>query len=315
MNSTQIEYARATTLLSRLIGQKVKLKRVSGGFMGCCPLHHEKTPSFHVSDQRGTYKCFGCGAQGDHFDWLMVSRGLSFSEAVQELSGGYVERTHPELPEKIRLIRSTEHEDDTRRIRHAHDLWLKREPIAGTVAERYLVNTRGIKGPVSPILGYAPNAYCSVLGEETDALIAPLQDNNGHVTAVQQIFLSRETDDAWRDDRGRRVKRTLGAMRDGAVRLGMPDKVLGLAGSVEDALAASWLYSLPVWATCGEHRMSRVWVSPEIEQIVVFADADDPGMKAAQDVKEAHRGKRRVTIMMPNEGIKDFTALVEARHG
>ena len=189
---------------------------------------------------------------------------------------------------------------------------MTREPISGTVAERYLRDTRGIKGAISPALGYVQSAYCSVLGEETEALIAPLQDQNGHVTAVQQIFLSRETDDAWRDDRGRRVKRTLGSMRDGAVRLSMPDTVLGLAGSVEDALAASWLYSLPVWATCGEQRMARVWVPPEIEQIVVFADADDPGLKAAQDVKDAHRGKRRVTIMVPGE-VKDWTAEVERR--
>lgn len=311
MEKERINFARGTILLSRLVSQKVKLKRASGGFAGLCPFHHEKTPSFHVSDVRGTYKCYGCGAWGDIFDWLMQTKGLTFTEAVEELSGGYVEVTHPDLPDKIRIIRNHEREGDDRRIRHAHDLWLKREPIGGTVAERYLVTTRGIKGLISSILGHVPNAYCSVLGEETNALIAPLQDSLGHVTAVQQIFLSRETDDAWRDDRGRRVKRTLGAMRDGAVRLGLPDRVLGLAGSVEDALAASWLYSLPVWATCGEHRMARVWVPEEIEHLVIFADADEPGVKAAQEAKKAHQRDRQVTIQYPAG--KDFAQEAEAR--
>jgi DNA primase len=310
MQKTQVEFARGTTLLSRLIGQRVKLRRSSGGFIGLCPFHHEKTPSFHVSDARGTYKCYGCGAWGDHFDWLMQTKGVTFIEAVTELSGGYVETAKP-FPDKIHVLHNTGREDDDRRIKHAHDLWLKREPIAGTVAERYLVTTRGIKGPISSTLGHVPNAYCSVLGEETNALIAPLQDSRGHVTAVQQIFLSRETDDAWRDERGRRVKRTLGAMRDGAVRLGLPDRVLGLAGSVEDALAASWLYSLPVWATCGEHRMARVWIPEEINHLIIFADADEPGIKAAQEAKKAHQRGRQVSVQYPTG--KDFCDVTEAR--
>lgn len=313
MQQSQIEYARGRTLLSALVRQRTRLKPSSGGYIGLCPFHKEKTPSFHVSDVRGTYKCFGCGQQGDHFDWLMQTKGCSFAEAVTELSGGHVMPAQEVYVWDFVRKEAGPSEEDIRRIRHAHSLWLKREPIQGTVAERYLVTTRGIKGPISPVLGYTPSAYCSVLAEETEALIAPLQDRNGHVTAVQQIFLSRETDDAWRDDRGRRVKRTLGAMRDGAVRLSTPDTILGLAGSVEDALAASWLYSLPVWAVCGEQRMARVWVPDEIKRLVIFADADDPGMKAAFEAKEAHRRKREVTVMLPNEGIKDFTALAEAR--
>lgn len=313
MEKAQVEYARGRTLLSALVRQRARLKPSSGGFIGICPFHKEKTPSFHVSDERGTYKCFGCGAQGDVFDWLMTTKGCSFPEAVAELSGGHVMPAQEVYVRDFVRKEPGPSEEDIRRIRHAHSLWLKREPITGTVAERYLRTTRGIKGPISANLGYVPSAYCSVLGEETEALIAPLQDRNGHVTAVQQIFLSRETDDAWRDDRGRRVKRTLGAMRDGAVRLSMPDTVLGLAGSVEDALAASWLYSLPVWAVCGEQRMARVWVPDEIERLVVFADADEPGMKAAFEAKEAHRRKRDVTVMLPDQGIKDFCCITESR--
>ena len=280
--------------------------------MGCCPFHAEKTPSFHVSDTRGTFKCFGCGQQGDIFDWLMLSKGLSFQEALEELSGSAPARFVSDPIERHHIVRNVASDDDTRRIRHAHELWLKAQSIKDTVAERYLRATRGIMGNVPDILKYAPSAYCSVLQEETEALIAPLQDGNGHVTAVQQIFLCRETDDAWRDLAGKRVKRTLGAMRAASVRMGTPDTTLGLAGSVEDALAASALYSLPVWASCGEQRMARVWVPEEVEEIIVFADTDEPGRKAAQEVRRAHQGRRRVSIMYP-DGIKDWAGETEKR--
>lgn len=283
--------------------------------MGICVFHKERTPSMHVSDIKGTFKCFGCGAGGDVIDFIMLARGLSFQEAYAELAGGKPSDFRADPVERFRIETSAARDDDTRRVAHAHNLWLKGQRVEGTVAERYLRTTRGIKGGIPEILKYTYSAYCSVLGqgEETEALIAPLQDGNGHVTAVQQIFLCRETDDAWRDAKGKRIKRTLGAMRDGSVRLGVPNTILGLAGSVEDAMAASSLYSLPVWATCGEQRMARVWVPPEVEQIVVFADADDPGWAAAYEAQRAHRkAGRRVTIMAPGT-VKDWASVAEKR--
>jgi DNA primase len=313
MDRSLIEAAKAQTKISSLVRQRVKLKPVSGGFMGLCPFHAEKTPSLSIRDDIGRFKCFGCGAAGDIFDWLMIIKGSTFQEAYQELCGGPVGAFRADPVERAVLESEARKTDDSRRIAHAHNLWLKALPIAGTLAQRYLVNTRGIRGPIPDLLKYTRSAYCSVLGEETEALIAPLQDGNGHVTAVQQIFLCRETDDAWRDERNKRVKRTLGAMRDGAVRLGVPDTTLGLAGSVEDALAASSLYSLPVWATCGEQRMGRVWVPPEVDRVVIFADADDVGMRVAGEAKSAHQANgRKVTIMAPG-CTKDFAGETERR--
>jgi len=54
---------------------------------GCCPFHKEKSPSFKVENERRTYKCFGCGAGGDAFKWLMETEGLTFPEAVERLAG------------------------------------------------------------------------------------------------------------------------------------------------------------------------------------------------------------------------------------
>ncbi len=54
--------------------------------MGLCPFHNEKSPSFTVNDEKGLYYCFGCGAKGDHFNFLMEKQGMTFPESMDRLS-------------------------------------------------------------------------------------------------------------------------------------------------------------------------------------------------------------------------------------
>ena len=68
--------------ITDIIGERVKLKRSGRGYIGLCPFHDEKTPSFHVYTDTQTYYCFGCQAAGDIFTFVMKSEGLSFSEAL-----------------------------------------------------------------------------------------------------------------------------------------------------------------------------------------------------------------------------------------
>ncbi len=73
--------------LAALIGRRVKLIRKGNEFTGLCPFHNEKTPSFFVNESKGFYHCFGCGAHGDQFGFLMRTENLSFPEAVERLAG------------------------------------------------------------------------------------------------------------------------------------------------------------------------------------------------------------------------------------
>lgn len=70
----------------QLIGEKVALERAGKSFKGKCPFHQEKTPSFHVYPDSGTYHCFGCGAHGSVIDFVQETRNTTFPEAVQELA-------------------------------------------------------------------------------------------------------------------------------------------------------------------------------------------------------------------------------------
>jgi DNA primase len=81
-----LEEIRRRTDLVQLVGRRVKLVRKGRVMWGCCPFHGEKSPSFKVENERQAYKCFGCGAGGDAFKWLVETEGLTFPEAVEKLA-------------------------------------------------------------------------------------------------------------------------------------------------------------------------------------------------------------------------------------
>ncbi|MCP5368360.1 MAG: DNA primase [Hyphomicrobiales bacterium] len=81
-----LDELRARVGLADLIGKRVKLTRKGHEHSGLCPFHKEKTPSFTVNEDKGFYHCFGCGAHGSAFDFVMETEGLSFPEAVERLA-------------------------------------------------------------------------------------------------------------------------------------------------------------------------------------------------------------------------------------
>lgn len=81
-----LEDLRDRAPLAELVGRRVKLTRAGREYKGLCPFHNEKTPSFHVVEDKNFYHCFGCGAHGDAIGWLMDGEGLSFAEAVEQLA-------------------------------------------------------------------------------------------------------------------------------------------------------------------------------------------------------------------------------------
>ena len=72
--------------VSTVVGRTVKLAKAGREYKGLCPFHNEKTPSFHVIDDKGFYHCFGCGAHGDIISFLIDHDKLSFPEAVAQLA-------------------------------------------------------------------------------------------------------------------------------------------------------------------------------------------------------------------------------------
>src|SRR6185312_715108 len=153
-----LEEIRRRTDLVQLVGRRVKLIRKGRVMWGCCPFHGEKSPSFKVENERHAYKCFGCGAGGDAFKWLVETEGLTFPEAVEKLAA----EAGVELPKWS--------PDDEAREQKRKSLYEIVELAAqfyeaqlreagGTEARNYL-KRRGLDGAAAKQfrLGYAPSS-------------------------------------------------------------------------------------------------------------------------------------------------------------
>lgn len=82
----KIEEVRETADIVEIVSQFVTLKKRGKSYMGLCPFHTEKTPSFSVDPVRGFYHCFGCGAGGNVFNFIMQIEKVTFPEAVRSLA-------------------------------------------------------------------------------------------------------------------------------------------------------------------------------------------------------------------------------------
>lgn len=94
-----LDELRARLPLASVVGRRVQLRRVGRDLKGLCPFHAEKTPSFHVREDKGFYHCFGCGAHGDAIRFVMNTENLGFLDAVEKLAaeaGMTVPRPTPE---------------------------------------------------------------------------------------------------------------------------------------------------------------------------------------------------------------------------
>src|ERR1041385_8132310 len=82
-----IARVRESTDLAELVREHVPaLKKTGRNFQARCPFHQERTPSFSVNPEMGVFKCFGCGAGGDAFKFVMLTEGLNYPEAIRKIA-------------------------------------------------------------------------------------------------------------------------------------------------------------------------------------------------------------------------------------
>jgi len=101
-----LDEIRGRVPLAQVVGKKTKLTKRGREYLGLCPFHHEKTPSFTVNEDKGFYHCFGCQAHGSLFDFVMKTEGMEFPEAVERLAG------EAGLPMPARTPRDAEARDE-----------------------------------------------------------------------------------------------------------------------------------------------------------------------------------------------------------
>ena len=154
-----LETLRTRLSIATIVGEKVKLTRKGREFIGLCPFHHEKTPSFTVNEEKEFYHCFGCGAHGDIVTFLMEAHKYGFVEAVQELAS----RAGLSLPKTSLQQTDDEPQRDLTPLRQAlqeASLWFHKNLFLAKYRQSLLYGEqRGLKQETLKKfnLGYAPD--------------------------------------------------------------------------------------------------------------------------------------------------------------
>lgn len=110
INKDTIQTIIETARIDEVVGDFVSLKRRGVNYIGLCPFHNEKTPSFTVSPQKGIYKCFGCGKGGNAVNFLMEHEQYSYPEALKFLAKKYNIQIEEEeqTPEQVKALNEKE---------------------------------------------------------------------------------------------------------------------------------------------------------------------------------------------------------------
>ena len=164
--SETIEQVAAANDIVEVIGSYFPLKRAGANFKALCPFHQEKTPSFHVSPQRQTFHCFGCGVGGSVFRFVMEYEHVDFPSAVRKLAARV---NIPIVEERAAADENRQHEARLTLLKlHAEAAdWFQENLLKKQFAEtaREYLKQRGIDKPVAKNwqLGFAPDSWDAFL--------------------------------------------------------------------------------------------------------------------------------------------------------
>jgi DNA primase len=217
-----IQQVLAATDIVEVVGRYVKLRRAGGNFVGLCPFHNEKSPSFNVSPSRSSYHCFGCGVGGTAIRFIMEHDGMSFVEAVKRLADAAGIRIQDEVWDANAEAAAKLRSSLVRLHKSAAD-WYHQILMKSPLGEpgRVYLKSRGITSAVAKnwLIGYSPgspqllrqwageNRFSQALLLESgiltenergayprfrDRLMFPIRNDNGEVIAFSGRLLQAD---------------------------------------------------------------------------------------------------------------------------
>jgi len=284
---------------------KLAVPKLTGGgdsLMALCPFHEDHRPSLCVTRSTGLFYCHGCRTGGDVIDFVRLFAGVRFFEACEWLVGSNF--TAPPA------TRVGNREAAAKRLRNcelARMEWRNAGPVSGTPADLYLAS-RGISGSLPGTIRFArlPRWYDDDgrQGPRIPAMVSLCQDVDGNATGIQRLFLGSS---------GRKYgygspRLCLGQIRGGALRLGPEAGVLTLCEGVEDGLSLMRMFpGSSVWVALGSANLPHVALPPVTHRVIIGADADGPGLAAADEARVAFEARGlEVEIIQPRAVAKDF---------
>jgi len=183
-----IERIRNTADIYDVVAQYVDLKKRGRNFFGLCPFHSEKTPSFSVAPDKQIYHCFGCGAGGNVFSFIVEHEKISFIEAVQQLGQKYGIQVDYQSGPSNKIFSSLYKVHDLAVKLYHNTLYSEK----GKAALDYLYN-RGLNDNTIKTyqIGFAPDSW--------DTLTNTIKSLSFNDDVYDKTGLFIKTDRGWRD--------------------------------------------------------------------------------------------------------------------
>jgi DNA primase len=216
-----------------VVGKYVQLKKGGANFMGLCPFHNEKSPSFTVSPTKQFYHCFGCGAHGTAIGFLIEYSGVGFVDAVKELAqnaGMTVPEDDDKMPPAQRAETKAKSMALSEAMSRASDFY--RQQLRSAQHAIAYLKKRGLTGEVAGRfgIGYAPNGWDSLR-----AVFPEYESNEAPVEAG--LIIERAEEDAGRKRYDRFRDRIMFPIRNNK------GQVIGFGGRVMDGGEPKYLNS------------------------------------------------------------------------
>jgi hypothetical protein len=271
-----------------------------------CPFHDDSEPSCAIYPDH--FYCFGCGERGSRLDWLTRVEGMTVVEAVSTI------KDWPGLHQP----RPQDGSDDIEKLAFIKSIWTSAQPLLGSMAERYLDETRGIditKLPQDIHRSLRFHSNC-VFGSGTHlpCLIALMRDPlSDEPVGIQRIALEH------RDGKIEKVERRM-LGRAGVVKLWPTGPQLVVGEGLETVLAAATRISyrgtplLPAWAALSSQKLGVLPIIPGVKQLILLVDNDHnrEGQAAAARCAERWSSAGCTAVkLIPKQPGFDFNEIVK----
>jgi putative DNA primase/helicase len=272
--------------------------RKSGlGWVAFCPAHDDRVPSLSICEAPDGKILVHCHAGCDQHSVIGALKSLGLWDGAAD-SSGTGSGAEPNRNQRSNRC-------DVERTAGALQIWQASKLGEDTLLETYL-RSRGIKIAVPDTLRFHPSLR-HPSGQTLPAMVALVARGvDSRPTGIHRTFLRHDGD-------GKApvqpTKMMLGPCRGGAVRLGLPDKVLLIGEGIETCLAAMQATGLPAWAALSTSGLRSLDL-PNVDEVIILADGDDAGEAAARSAAQRWRlKKRRVRIAHAPKGY-DFNDLL-----
>lgn len=333
--------------LKEIIEPYVQLTKQGKDWVGLCPFHAERTPSFNVVEDKGFFICFGCNKTGDGIKFLIDHCGMPFPEALKvveakagigEMPKGYKPAPKPRPPAPA----PGEVQRKASAIAWARKTWEMSVPSSGTLAETYLT-CRAIDipliGGMPHTIRYNPALRHTEDGRDWPAMVAAIQNEHGEIIGIHRTYIAyapaekhpamhaaflaltgrtSQCDHVVAKAPVKRQKKMAGMSKGGAIRLAPAGETLYIAEGIETALSVMQAMEAPAWAAMSLGNMGGIKLPPVVREVVLCADNDAKDPDAAEKLLQAAAAEYRkqeveVRIARPPSG-KDFNDVLMARY-